>query len=207
MKSTVHAIACAAVLACALSTPAAAQMEEPIARSKTAGVSLGVFANGSAATLEGSDEVDSGGGVTLSLGYGFTDNVSVFASVTGASVQPESPDDASDYALAHADLGLRFAFASTRSALRPFVQAAVNGRAASFDFGNEGTVDARGSGFTGGVGLSWFASPALALEAGLSYTIGKFDEGRVDDSDWVDLGDDALEINSTRVDLGVSWHP
>ena len=207
MKNPLHSLACAAFLACAFSTTAAAQFDEPAARSKTRGVSLAAFVNGSAAALEGSDEIDAGRGATLSLGYGFTDHVSVFASVSGASVQPASPAGADDYALAHADLGLRFSFASPRAAVRPFVQAAVSGRAASFDLGSEGMLDIRGSGFTGGVGVAYFVSPRLALEAGLSYTVGKFGEGRLGGSDWVDLDDEALEIDTSRFDLGLSWHP
>ncbi|HVH12324.1 MAG TPA: hypothetical protein VM759_04690, partial [Longimicrobium sp.] len=128
-----HTIACAVLLAAA--TPAAAQFETPAARSGVAGFSLGLFVNGSAATLDGSDEVDSGAGGSLALGYGFNDNLTAFIRGTGASIKPAGSDDADRYTLAHADLGLRYSFAGSNSALRPFVQAAVSGRAASFDLG------------------------------------------------------------------------
>ena len=196
-----HTIACAVLL---VATPAAAQFDDPAPRSGVAGFSVGLFFNGSSAALDGSDEVDAGPGGTLALGYGFNDNLTAFVRGTGASVKPAGSAEGDSYTLAHADLGLRYSFASSRSALRPFVQAAVSGRAASSD--SEGTQDIRGTGFTPGVGLAYFVTPKLALEVALSYTVGEFSERRVGDGDWTDMND-ALKVDSARFDWGLSLAP
>jgi opacity protein-like surface antigen len=206
MTNTVRALVLATALAGTLTSTAAAQMDEPVLASKTAGFNLGLFLNGSAAQVEDADEADSGAGISLHAGYGFTPSVSVFARLSAASIQAEGFAE-DQYALAHFDLGLRYSFGSTASQLRPFLSGAVSGRAASFDLGSEGTLDVRGSGFTGGGGLEYFVRPNLAIEGGLSFSFGEFDEGRLDGSEWVDLEDEALEMNTTRLDLGVSWHP
>jgi opacity protein-like surface antigen len=206
MTSTVRTLVLAATLAGTFSTTAAAQMDDPIQRSNTAGFNLGLFLNGSAAQVEDADETDSGAGLSLHAGYGFTPNVGVFARLSAAAIQAEGFED-DQYALAHFDLGLRYSFGSTASPVRPYLSGAVSGRAASFDLGSEGMLDVRGSGFTAGGGLEYFVQPNLAIEGGLSFSFGEFNEGRLDGSEWVDLDDEALDMNTTRFDLGVSWHP
>lgn len=200
MTIAIRALAVAAVLAGTLSTPALAQ------RSNTAGVNLGLFLNGTAAEVEDGDEIDSGGGITLHLGYGFSQSFQLFARATASNIESEGFED-DQYALAHFDVGGRFSFGNTGSALRPFVQGAFSGRAASFDLGADGTLDVRGSGLSAGGGLEYFVTEALAIEAGLAWTFGEFTEGRVDDGDWEGLEDFSFEMNTTRFDLGVSWHP
>lgn len=199
MTNPVRTLAAAALLAGALHTPAAAQ-------SNTQGFSVGAFLNGSAAQVEDADEADSGGGLSLHLGYGVNESVSLFARVSGAAIEAEGFAE-DQYALAHFDLGARYSFGSTASRLRPFLQGAYSGRAASFDLGSEGTLDVRGSGFTGGGGLEYFVSPTMSIEGGLSFTSGEFNEGRLDGSEWVDLDDTSFDMTTTRVDLGVTWHP
>ncbi|HEU4885971.1 MAG TPA: outer membrane beta-barrel protein [Longimicrobium sp.] len=211
MKRFVRTLALAGAIAGTLSTAAAAQAMEPgfdaaPARSNTAGFSLGVFLTGSAVRAEESDEIDSGPGGTVHLGYGINQNVSFFVRVTAAEMQPAESGGES-YAMAHADLGARYSFASPAAALRPYVQAAITGRALSFDLGSEGNLEARGSGFTGAAGLEYFITPRMGLEASLSYSIGKFSEGRLGGGEWIDFEDDAFDAVSSRFDLGFSWHP
>lgn len=206
MKNPVRTLALAAALAATLDTAAAAQIDAPGAqRSNTSGFHVGVFLNGSAVTLEDSDVVESGGGGSLHLGYGFNPNVSLFVRANAAEIQSDEGGDS--YTMAHFDLGARYSFASEASALRPFIQAAVSGRAFAADLGSEGTLEARGSGFTAGAGLEYFFTPAVALEAGLSYSFGEFNEGRLGGGEWVDFEDEAFSATSARVDLGVSFHP
>jgi Outer membrane protein beta-barrel domain len=204
MKNTVRALALAASLAGALCTSAAAQVA-PASRSNTAGPHLGVFLNGSAVRVEDSDVVESGAGLGVHLGYGFGQNLSVFARVDAASIQPEGAGD--NYGLAHADLGVRYSFGAPSAAFRPFLQGAVSGRAVSFDMGSEGTLDARGAGISAGGGLEYFVSRSVAIEAGLSVSFGELTEGRVGGSDWVNLDNDAINITTSRFDIGLSWHP
>lgn len=205
MKNVIRSFAIAAVLAGTLSTPAAAQLDAPTAlRSNTAGFNLGVFLNGSAVQLEDSDVVESGGGGSLHLGYGFNPNISMFVRLNAAEIEAE--EGGGTYTMAHFDLGARYSFGSSASALRPFVQGALNGRGFAVDMGGE-DLEARGPGFTAGAGLEYFFSPRVALEAGLSYSFGEFNEGRIGGGEWVDFEDEAFEATSTRFDIGVSFHP
>jgi opacity protein-like surface antigen len=206
MKNAIRTLALAATLAGTLSTPAAAQLEPPVGgRSNTAGFHLGVFLNGSAVQVEDSDIVEKGGGGSLHLGYGPSQNVSVFMRANAAEI--ESDDADGSYILAHFDIGARYSFASAAAALRPFVQGAFSGRAFSLDAGAAGTLEARGPGFTAGAGVEYFFNPQVALEAGLSYSFGEFNEGRLDGGEWVDFEDEAFSATSSRIDVGISWHP
>lgn len=207
MKNIVRAFVLAAGMAGTAAAPAAAQFDdEPAARSNTQGFNLGLFLSSAAAIVEDSDEADAGRGLSLQAGYGFNDNVSVFTRLSAALIESEGFVD-DQYALAHFDLGLRYSFAGTGSAIRPFVQGAFSGRGASFDLGDEGQLDTRGNGFTGGVGLEYFFSPVLALEGGFSYTVGELNQGRLDGGEWTDLDDASIDLSSGRLDLGISWHP
>lgn len=206
MKNTVRVLTLAASLAGTFNTAAAAQIDAPgAARSNTAGFHAGLFLNGSSVKLEDSDAVESGGGGSLHLGYGITQNVSVFVRGNAAQIQSDAGDDS--YTMAHFDIGARYSFASAASALRPFVQGAVSGRAFSADLAGQGTLEARGPGFTAAAGLEYFFTPAIAMEAGLSYSLGKFNEGRLGGGEWVDFEDDAFNATSARFDIGVSIHP
>jgi hypothetical protein len=210
MKNAVRTLALAATLAGTLSTTAAAQLDPPVdgplgGRSNTAGFHLGVFLNGSAVQVEDSDIVEKGGGGSLHLGYGPSQNISLFMRANAAEIQSEDADES--YILAHFDIGARYSFASAARALRPFVQGAFSGRAFSLDAGSAGTLEARGPGFTAGAGVEYFFNPQVALEAGLSYSFGEFNEGRLDGGEWVDFEDEAFSATSSRIDVGVSWHP
>lgn len=207
MKNIVRTFALAAALASTLSTTAAAQLDAPAPlRSRTAGFNLGVYLNGSAVRVEDSDVIESGAGGTVHLGYGITENVSLFFRVNGAAIESDDLPSGS-YAMAHADIGARYSFLASSSAWRPFIQGAFSGRAVSIDEGSAGTLEARGPGFTAGAGLEYFVTPRVALEAGLSYSFGKFNEGRLNGGDWTDFEDEAFDATSSRFDLGVSWHP
>lgn len=206
MKIEIRTVAMAAVLAAASITPAVAQPGGPAPASDTRGLSLGLYLNGSALQFEDSDEAESGGGFSLHAGYGFTDHLAVFMRLNGAEIE-SSDVEGDSYALAHVDIGARYSFGGPAAALRPFVQGALNARAFAYDLGTEGTLEARGSGFSGGAGLEYFFSRSLAVEGALSFSSGTFSEGRVGDGEWVDLEDEALDAVSTRVDLGITWHP
>lgn len=199
MTNTVRTLALAIVLAGTVTAPALAQ------RSNTDGLHLGIFLSGAAAEVEDTDETDSGAGISLHLGYGFSEAISLFARANAAAIQSEGFAD-DQYTLAHFDLGARYSIGSSAAALRPFVQGAFSGRAASFELDGE-TLDVRGSGFTAGGGLEYFVNPTIAIEAGLAFTFGKFNEGRLDGGDWVELDDAEFSMNTTRLDLGVSFHP
>jgi opacity protein-like surface antigen len=200
MKNMIRTLAFAAMLAGSLSTAAAAQSAAPEARSKTSGLHLGLYLNGSAMRTDvsdGDDVTDSGGGLGLHAGYGITPNASVFMRVDAASMEDDR------YALAHADLGLRLSPGRSGWAIRPFVQGAVGARAAASE---NSDVVVRGRAFTGGAGLEYFVSRKLAIEGGLSVSFGKFSEFK-DGGDWQEMGGGGIKATSRRFDLGISWHP
>jgi opacity protein-like surface antigen len=206
MTTIVRALVLATALAGTLTTTAAAQLDGPAPRSNTEGFNLGLFLNASSAEVEDADEADRGGGLSLHLGYGLNPNMQLFSRLSVAAIQSEGFQE-DQFALAHFDLGLRYSFGTTDMPVRPFLQGAYSGRAASFDLGSEGQLDVRGSGFTGGGGLEYFVTPSLAVEGGLSFSFGEFDEGRLDGSDWVDLDDASIDMQVIRLDVGLSWHP
>jgi hypothetical protein len=204
MKNTLRTLALATALGGALSTSAAAQIDVTAPRSNTAGFNLGAFVNAAGIQVEDSD-AENGVGLGLHLGYGFSQNVSIFARVNVTSIG--SDELADNYNLAHVDLGARYSFGQPSATLRPYLAGALSGHAVSFDLGSSGTLDARGPGLTASGGLEYFLSRTVALEAGLSVSVGKFNEGRIGDSGWVDLDEDELNTTTSRLDIGVSWHP
>lgn len=73
--------------------------------------------------------------------------------------------------------------------------------------GTRGDLQARGAGLSAGVGLEYFVNPTLAVEGGLSWSFGKFSEGRQGTDEWKHFGDASFSATSARFDIGLSWHP
>lgn len=183
----------AALVAAVVAVPAAAQQQY-----KTAGFQLGAALNGTGLQVEDADEAESGGGLSLRLGYGFTPRVSVFAQGTGATMED------GDYSLGHFDLGVRYLFSTAR--LRPFVQGAVGGRAAQMELGGT-DVELGGAALTLGGGLEYAFGRTAGLDVGLDYSFGKFDQARVDGGAWEDMGSESFSATSARFNVGVVWRP
>ncbi len=57
------------------------------------------------------------------------------------------------------------------------------------------------------LGGRYYFSTSVALDAGLKFTVGKFSEGRTGSSGWVGMGDDSFSGTSSRLNVGISWHP
>ncbi len=162
------------------------------------GLQLGAYLNGTGATYEDVDETDSGSGFTVRVGYGFGNRVSLFLAGTGSSME------SGDYTMGHADLGARYLFSEAR--LRPYMQAAISGRAAIVDLGSE-TLEMRGVGPSLGAGLEFGITRSAAIDLGLNYTLGRYTEARFRGNSWEDLGNDGMKSSSARVDLGLIWRP
>jgi len=60
------------------------------AQSETSGLMLGAHLNGSAISADESDDIESGGGLGLSLGWGFTPSFMLYATAT-STWGPASP--------------------------------------------------------------------------------------------------------------------
>jgi len=171
------------------------------ARSNTAGFSIGLFLNGTAASYEDDSTVESGGGLALRLGYGFNPSLELFAEFTGASVQHDGLSET--YGVGHFDVGLRYNIGKPAGATRPYAFGAVSGLGIDVDMLD---VEMRGTGFTVGGGLRYFFNPAFALDVDLCITFANLDEGRLAGGSWQDLGDEAVSMTSSRFNAGVSWH-
>lgn len=179
-------------------------------RANTSGFFVGLALNGSAIRADDlSSSIESGGGLSLQLGWGFTKNVALF--LDGSAAQIAS--DAGNYDLAHFDIGARWHFVSPSRALVPFLEVAVTGRAAGQDnvllyddFGNayQGDLSIAGSGFSLGGGLQYFVAPKWALGGSLEWTTGEFSRVRFDN---VTVDGLQLDATSSRFNLGFTWYP
>jgi opacity protein-like surface antigen len=198
----VHVTRFSTVLACALAvaaaSPAMAQSTDPeFVRSNTSGLMIGLGLNGSAISGDDfSSETESGGGLDLEFGWGFTPQFALVADLSGASIDSQ---DAGSYTLGHFDLAARYSFAKSSRALIPYLEAGVTGRAVSQD---DATLS--GAGFSFGGGAQYFLAPSWSLGASLKWTAGKFTQAEVDGETIDDLD---IQATSARFRMGVSWYP
>lgn len=176
------------------------------------GFMLNLHAAGNALTPVGADtESETGGGLGLALGYGFNDRITLYFNLDAAAVEYDedaidAPDDT--YDLVTGDLGVRVNFGNPALKLRPYINAAFTGVAAAeqYEFAGE-DVDQiiAGGGVTIGGGLQYFFSPRLALDLGLQATQGAFTEVSIDDEE--EEFEEGVAFTSSRVQLGLTWHP
>lgn len=175
-------------------------------------LNLHVLGNGVSGVGENA-EMENGGGLGLALGYGFTDRVALYLNVDAAAIQYDEDDDhiettEDDYAAVTADLGVRMNFGNEGMKLRPYINAAISGVVLGEEYELAGeTVESAlaGGGLTVGGGLQYFFSPSLALDLGLQATQGAFTEIAVDDEE--EELDEGIAFTTSRIQLGVTWHP
>ena len=193
-----------AVLSAALVLSAAPLAAQSPAASSTNGFFLGAHLNASTVSVN-EDEFDTedegGGGIGVQLGYGFTSRLALFVEGTAAEIE-------SDVALAHADLGLRYAFTSPTSQWVPTLEAAFSGRAIAEENaeleGETADVSLSGAAFTLGAGIQYFMTPKWAIGATMKWTMGEFSHFTVDN---VTISDLDIDATSTRFNFGVTWYP
>jgi len=188
----------------------AQSVADPAAKAHTSRLFLGLGVNGSAIKADDADEGRSGGGLSFSLGWGFTPNIALVADLAGASMDA---GDGEQYGLGHADLLARFSLARAGHAFVPYVEAGLTGRAAVQrdvtiidDQGNPQTGDLSisGTGFTLGGGAQYFVARSLALGASLQWTTGQFNQATFQDAT---VDGYEIDANSTRLTVGLSWYP
>jgi hypothetical protein len=183
----------------AVATPLSAQMsggaQNSSVRSNTTGLHLGLGLNGSAQRIEDYD-AESGGGLALRIGYGFSPLVTVFLASEGAWM----PDD--EYALGHGDLGVRLNFSDAANNLRPYIDAALSSRVMQDD-----DFQVSGLGATLGGGLQVFFSAPVALDVGLKWTYGQYNTVRDRQSGVSVTNSDGINASSARFNIGLSWYP
>lgn len=170
---------------------------------KTDGLLLGLAANGTSIGGDDFEDAEAGAGLSLRLGYGFTPAIGIFLQATGANIQ--IADGGGDsYALVHGDIGARFNVLPGRR-INPFVEGAIGGRQFTYQVPELGDLELRGAAYTLGGGAEIFLAQTVAVEIGLDYSVGDFNEGRLG-GEWEDLGGD-ISANSARFNLGLNWHP
>lgn len=172
LSLVVLALATAALAA----VPAAAQVGGPDAddgRGLVVGVSL-------QATRLSSVQHDAGGGFGVSLGYGVTPALTLFAR------------GSTGYLSSHLDLGARYSFGSPTDRVRPYFEGALS-RVGS----TRAEERVAGYGLTGGAGIELRLARTLALDLGVSSTYGQLNP---DDRPVADF-------TSTRANLGIRWRP
>jgi hypothetical protein len=198
----------AALAAFFVSTPALGQ------ESTTRGFHLGVHLTGASLDVEDGSDRSDGAGAGITIGYGVNRMIMPFLQLEGAGFMVEGgrvEDDAivGDWAMGHADLGVRFHFGNTQRSWVPYAQAALSGRAVSVHdarFRDETDVDVsfNGGGFSFGGGLMVYPWETVALDLQLMVTAGQFTELKVEN---VTVSGLEIDATSSRLSLGASWWP
>lgn len=187
------ALVCAAFSA----APAAAQAASgaDTVQSDTRGLGVGVQFNGTGVESAGAAGKVPGAGLGVTLSYGMTDALSVFAR------------GSTGYRSSQLDVGARYRLGSPAASLRPYAEGAVTrfGSAGGAPAGAPAVQSPRawGVGVTVGAGVEYFISPRLALDLGVSHSRGAFDERPVEDGG-AGFRD---TFTSSRLQLGVTWRP
>jgi opacity protein-like surface antigen len=182
------------------------------AQSRTGGLMLNAHLAGN--SLRGTGDLavtESGGGLGVGVGYGFNDRIALYLNVDASAMEYDEDvaTNEEEYGLVTADLGVRVSFGGEWNKLRPYLNAAFTGVAAAEEFAEvEGDVErtVTGSGLTIGGGLQYFFSPALALDVGVQATQGAFTHVSLDGDDAEEF-DEGVAFTTSRVQVGLTWHP
>jgi opacity protein-like surface antigen len=146
-------------------------------------------------------EMDQGNGIGGRLGWGFTPNLTVYLGLEAAKLI-EGGGAGGDYGLGHFDLGVTYNFGNSDRALVPYVEGAVGVRAIAYST-IAGDFQQLGTSFTLGGGVNYFLSRSTALQVGLNYTGGKFDNSTLDGDEVPDSG---MSASGVRVMVGFTIH-
>lgn len=180
---------------------AAAQHAAPAAnRADGRGPVVGLQLSGGGIHTDGVDDGrPAGGGLGLSLGYGVSDRVMLFAR------------GSMGYRMAHVDVGARYRFGGANAALRPYVEGAFTRVGSSSDVAEpdvngvlvEGAYRAQGFGLTAGAGVEYAITRSLGLDVGVALSRGRFTTAEVGGVER-DIRDD---FRTARVNVGLTWRP
>jgi hypothetical protein len=190
-----------------LGTLLAGAMPVQAQESTTRGFNAGLHISGASLDVEG--DRHNAGGAGLILGYGFNRIIQLFVQLDAAEFDVDDAEVEGQWAMGHADLGLRFHFANSLRTWVPYLQAALSGRAVGVeDAVVEGTPETDvgffGSAFTFGGGIMFYFNQTLAADLQLAWSGGEFTEIEVND---VTVSGIEIEAQSTRFNVGISWWP
>jgi opacity protein-like surface antigen len=199
------AIAATVVLAGATQLPA----QGIPAASSTKGFFVGANLNQSSVTIDdpdsGTSDTESGAGLGVQAGFGFTPRIAFVVDLTGARID----SDGEEFTLGHFDLMVRYAFTGVATRFVPSLEVGYSGVAmmaddVSFDGTTTGDLTFSGTGFTLGAGVQYYMSPSFALGLGAKWTSGEFDEIEYAGESMSGLG---VDMSSTRFNIGFTWYP
>ena len=178
-------------------------------RSKTTGFMLGVGLNGTSVKFEDDDEPDSGSGLTLQLGYGFTPRVTGIADFSGVVLDGDPGEG--EVSLAQVFLGARIQFGNSSKRWIPYIDLGLGARELgqkNAQFCNPGCttsdISFSGGAFMFGGGVSYYATRKLAVTGALNWAIGEFSDYRVDD---ITISGFEADATTSRFNLGIVWFP
>ncbi len=189
----------------ALSLAAAPLAAQPVGPSNTEGLFLQLALDGQSLSYDEDDfdDTDDGGGASLRVGYGVSPVATFYVGVSGAEVDGQTNGVINNtYRFGAGELGARFAF-NRGSALRPYLDVALRGVAASDD---ASALEFRGGGIALGGGIAYFVSPTVALDAALRIGGGQFTEvdfGAIS----VDISDGDIGYGEGRLSVGLTAYP
>ncbi|MEM1116846.1 MAG: outer membrane beta-barrel protein [Bacteroidota bacterium] len=149
------------------------------------------------------DQRDDGTGLSLRAGYGVSRVVTLYLGLAGSRVEGATNGVIDQpYDWGGGEIGARVNLLPSRR-LQPYLDVALRGVEARNDDFN---LEFRGGGVTVGGGVAYFVSPAVALDAGLRFGGGGFNEvqlGRFS----VDTDPDDLGYGEGRLSLGATFYP
>lgn len=188
----------------ALLGPASLRAQE----STTRGFNIGLHFEGASLTVD--DERSNAGGGGLWIGYGFNRTFQLFVQLDAAEFDVDDTDLDGIWTMGHADIGGRFHFANSLRTWVPYLQAALTGRIVAVEdaivAGNPETdVSVFGGAFSLGGGILFYFSQTWSMDLQVMWSGGEFTQIEVDGVT-ADLPN-AIDAQSTRLNIGVSWWP
>lgn len=158
------------------------------------------------------DSEPNGTSIGLRLGYGFTENIKIFASHEFSNYALK--ESWNTYTINTTELGLRYSFAASLNKFRPYIQVAVARCPLNIDpvyyeddFGNEFfdvKLKAGGYSFGGAFGVQYYITPDLNLDLGFGGNFGNFSELYIDGFE-VSGNDEDVDFRILFLSLGVSY--
>ena len=140
-----------------------------------------------------------GGGLALRVGYGFSPLFTLYGGLSGAGVEG---DRVGEYTFSAGEIGARLNFNRDR-ALRPYLDLALRGVVAQ----NEDVdFEVRGGAVALGLGVAYFVSPSVALDAALRVGGGRADEVQLGTIS-LDVSEDELDFGEGRLSVGITAYP
>ncbi|HEY7770141.1 outer membrane beta-barrel protein, partial [Longimicrobium sp.] len=161
---------------------------------------------------DGGSEAERGIGAGVKLGFGVSDQVTIFVRGDFASVsyaKEVAELDADPYTLASIDLAGRYSFGAGPVPLRPYAELGLSGTAIHDKLNIEDDIyyDATysGAGLLVGFGLEYFLNRNVALDAGLLLGKGRLTNFEIDGEPF-DRTED-LDYTTVRMNLGFVFRP